>query len=282
MSVSSVIKTNIPVVAQFAARFIALAGYCPEGKQLKVADGPRRIECKRKKGITDLAVKIVSTGLRLHVVVRVAPSEEGILVSLHKIYDGKPLAGLGPRDEKYLSGMLNWAEQVLPTASPVQPTSKVDAWRKDYADLYAILTGCSRATARKRLNTGFFVDQEETSSDERIEALLMLMREEDSLLCFDWKEDQRYTLLEDLANKRRIKKTAACDLGDDLSPDEWLVQFRQFLDQQDQCLVGIESQMDADIIGIAACNDLVDLSRLLRLSGRRLVMDVDPQPVGEG
>ncbi len=278
------IKGNSPVAAKFAIRFIALADLCPEGKLLKASDGPRRVECKRKKGITDLTLKILLRDFSmgqpiLHVTARIASSTEGAAVSLYDVAGRTPSEFITRRDEKYLSAMLTWAEGALPTAPPVQATSKVEAWTKDYTHLFAILTGCSFATARKRLNTNYFANQEENSISERLDALLTLMREEGSILFFDWKEDERRGLIEDTANRRKAKKSEACNLGDNLSPTEWLEQFRLFLDRQGQSLVAIESAMDADIIAIVARSKLEELTRLLRLLDLQLSIDVDPQAI---
>lgn len=275
-------KTNSAIADRYAPRLIALANCCPEGMQLKAAEGPRRAECRRKKSVVDISLKIMLRDdtlgeLVLYATARIETTPECTQLELLSASGRKPSNFFTERQEKFLSGLLTWAESALSAAIPTTTQSKATATplKKDCIALYAILSGCPPATTRKRLNERFFSDHEESRPAESILALIDLLRDEDAIALFDWKEDERLELIKDMAKKRgvRIPTTGKTPQP----PQAELEALRAALTQAGLSLVAIDSGMDADLIGIAAKNDIAPLANLLAQADLRLTGDIDPR-----
>src|SRR5574343_23357 len=275
------IRANSALAKRFAPRLIALAERCPEGKLVKAAAGQQRAECKRRGGISELNFKLMLRDdtmgdLMLNATVTIAAEADGMTVSLMHGNARRSTEFFTQRQEKFLSATLSWAEHALPAATPEAPSRKAATWQKDCVALYTLLSGRSPATARKRLNEGFFADVGEAGMSQRTDALLERLRDDNHLAQFDWKEDERLAGIEAIEKKRGVTMSPERNAGDDTSAAARFATVRQLLDQQGFCLIAIESGMDADLFAVAARQDLEALAALLLPADRALSVDVYP------
>ena len=267
------ISTDNPLAQKLAGRFAALAESCAKGKLLRAKDGLRVAECKRSTGTTVITLKLLLENVQ-HFSGHLKLTETGLAFSLHSDNSKEAIQGLTSKKEKYLLGLLAWAETALASASAAPSNAAAQAWKKPLIELHSLLTGLSAATSRKRLNGAFFPEHEYTSHEARLDALLYQLAADGHLLTFDWKEDERFELIEALANQRRQKGTPASQLACVTPPDLRAMQLHAFLAAQGLSLVSIESGADTEIIGIASCADLEQLRMTLDACGRRLWLDV--------
>lgn len=267
------ITTDNPLAQKLAGRFATLAESCAKGKLLRAVEGLRVAECKRSADTTVITLKLLIENVQ-HFSGHLKHTETGLAFSLHSANNKEAIQGLNSKREKYLLGLLSWAETALASASPAPSNVAAHAWKKPLFELHTLLTGLSAATSRKRLNGAFFPEHEYAPHDARLDALLYQLAEDGYLLTFDWKEDERFGLIEALANQRRLKGTPASHLACVTPPRLRAMQLHAFLAAQGLSLVSIESGADTEIIGIAARADLEQLRTTLHACGRRLWLDV--------
>lgn len=268
------ISTSPPFAARFTDRFVALAKSCPPGKRLRAVEGLRVVECKREKDVTSITLKIRMESEQVFTA-RMKHTHAGLAFSLHRDTNQEPMRDITAKSEKYLLGLLCWAESAVANAAPAPSSAVSNAWKKPLVELYTMLTGFSPATARRCLSSGFFTDHEHSSDEARLDALLYELMSEGHLLMFDWKEDDRFTLIETLANRRRRKGSPACHLIDVPCSDHRSHLLLTFLQEQGLCLVSVESGSDSAFVGITACDNLTLVTDLLETRGLRVSLDVE-------
>lgn len=203
-----VIDGHSELAKRYAGRIQTLIGHCPVGKSLKVRDKERLVQCSRRADSAELDLKMelrsdVSGAALLHARFRLhVPPGCDARISLHHLEGRRETETLTGRQEKYLSALLVWAEQVLPTASPHAPGPGLSPWQRQFAELYHRLSGVSVPVARRRLRESFFVDQEDAPDSVRMEAFLDMLREEGWVALVDWREDTVDEIVLQLAEQR--------------------------------------------------------------------------------
>lgn len=239
---------------RYADRVLALVAHCPVGKALKARDNNRSADCSRSRDGAELSLK---TALRddvlghalLHARFRVRMPRTGATsVTLHHLAGRRETADLTARQEKYLSALMLWAEQVLPTASPVAKAARMPAWQKQFAELYHHLSGLSVAAARRRLREGFVVDQEDATPRTRMGAFLDLLRDEGWVALVDWKEETVDAIILDLA-ACRMRPAGPLD--------------RAAIAAAGYAVVQLEDGSDDAVIAIVAHDDVAAVEALL-------------------
>ncbi|WP_448664639.1 hypothetical protein ACG3SL_08205 [Sphingomonas sp. CJ20] len=189
----------------YADRVLALVGHCPVGQSLKARDNNRIAECTRTRDGAELSLKIalrcdVLGHALLHARFRLRLPRKGeASITLHHQAGRRETEDLTARQEKYLSALMLWAEQVLPAAEPVAKAARIPAWQKQFAELHHLLSGLSVAAARRRLRDGFFVDQEDSPETARMGAFLEVLRDEGWVALVDWNEETVDDMILDLA-----------------------------------------------------------------------------------
>lgn len=244
---------------RYARRVLALIGHCPVGKSLKAQDTGRFADCSRKRGKAELRLKV---GLRsdvtgralLHARFRIGfPFGRRPVVVLHHLEGRRETDELTVRQEKFLSALMTWAEQVLPDVTPTEPDPRTPLWQRQFAELYHRLSGRSLASARRRLREGFFVDQEDTSESMRIDSFLELLSEEGWVALVDWKEETVDELVQEIARQRlAAARVRSVDTIDPAS-----------LAEAGYAIVSLEDGSDGSTIAIAARDDIETVAQLL-------------------
>lgn len=236
----------------YEERVLALIGHCPDGKALKLRDGARFLECAHRGGRAELVLKM---GLRsdvtgeslLHARFRVVfASGDAVSLSLHALDGVRESAFFTKRQEQFLSAMIRWAEQVIPTASPVAPSGRTPPWQRDYAALYHHLSGRSHAVARRRLRQGFFADQADTPDTMRMAAFVELLREEGWVALVDHGEETVGAILDRLVMQRLPG-----------------VQGRSGVATSGHAIVALEDGSDHAVFAIVADDDGPTVARLI-------------------
>lgn len=205
---------NSDLARRYAPRVLALVGQCPEGATQKVRDGQRLAQCTRTGANAELTVKMglrsdVSGAALLHARFRIVFGAGGAAsLSLHHLEGRRETDGLTRRQEQYLAALLTWVEQALPATVPTPSGTRTPTWQRAYADLYALLSGGSTATARRRLREAWFVDQEDAAEPARMDAFLDLMREEGRVAMVDWREETIDALTADVVRRRLPERPA--------------------------------------------------------------------------
>lgn len=244
---------------RYARRVLALIGHCPVGKSLKAQDTGRFADCSRKRGKAELRLKV---GLRsdvtgralLHARFRIGfPFGREPVVVLHHLEGRRETDELTVRQEKFLSALMTWAEQVLPDVTPTEPGPRTPLWQRQFAELYHRLSGRSLASARRRLREGFFVDQEDTSESMRIDSFLELLSEEGWVALVDWKEETIDELVQEIARQRlAAARVRSVDTIDPAS-----------LAEAGYAIVSLEDGSDGSTIAILARDDIETVAQLL-------------------
>lgn len=196
----------------------------------------------------------VSGATLLHARFRLRVSPGGDThISLHHLEGRRETETLTGRQEKYLSALMAWAEQVLPTASPQATGARIAPWQRVFADLYHFLSGASVQVARRGLREGFFVDQEDTPDAMRMETFLDMLREEGWVALVDWQEETVDGIILQLAEQR----LASLHLRPAGPTD------RVMLAAAGYAVVRLEDGSDQAVIALAANDEVASVEHLM-------------------